>query len=349
MKPSRVRHLPPTVLTVVMLVLAMAMPAVPAVGSDSRPDLAGTTVLHIPAGASPLRLDIPTTVTLTRDDFDLDVAGIDAAVIVLSPRNLPPATPYRCRSAFPEQDDGDGPGEEWCQDYTISHMAGWALTPSVFMQDTFPEVSAEVFDVYAVTDGPTTLTITAPELSGTTTIAMTGALDGTIQATDHGCATQSIDGCAHSAHGGVEFDDIVSPARVGSIAFAQRHNRYHVPGNPLDDPITPGLHNVGACLYPSITQPEKASDPAAHAVGCDPDDPAFTNNYGQLLVTQLPLGVSVAHMRAEWVPTTGPRYAGFAANQLESTEAIGPDGAWGAYAYWFSRDISCPSGAWHRC
>ncbi len=337
-----------TLLAVLMSVLLLTA-ATPATSAETRPTLAGTTTLEIPAGASSLRIDLPAAVTLTRDDFKLDTSQTDAALIVLSPRNLPPATPYRCRSAFPEQDDGDGQGEEWCQDYTITHMAGWELTPNVSLQTTFPVVSAQVFEVYAVSDWPLTMTITVPELDGSTTIAMTGTLAGAIQAPSPDCLTKPIDGCAHSGFGGVEFTDIVAPARVGSVVFAQRHNRYTVPLSPLDDPITPGFHNAGACVYPSIVQPEKTSDPDDRDYGCDADDLSFTNNFGQFLVTQLPLGVSIAHLRAEWVPIPGSRYAGFAANQLESTEAIGPDGAYGAYAYWFSREISCPSGDWHDC
>lgn len=323
--------------------------ATPATGGERLPALAGTTTLEIPAGASSLRIDLPTAVTLTRGSISFDVSDTQAAEILLSPRNLPPATPYFCRGAFEEQDDGDGPGEEWCLDYSITHMAGWELTPVVSYQSLFPVVSAEVLEVYAVTEGPLTLTMTVPELEGATTIPMTGHLQGRIEVPTPDCLTAILDGCEHSGYGGVEFTDIVTPAIVGSNVFAQRHNRYAVPGNPLDDPLTPGFHNAGACVYPSIRQPEKTSDPDDRDYGCDADDLAFTNNFGQYLVTQLPLGVSIAHLRAEWVPTPSARYAGFAANQLESTEAIGPDGAWGAYAYWFSREISCPSGDWHAC
>lgn len=321
----------------------------PASGAEVRPTLAGTTTIEVPAGASSLRIDLPGAVTLTRESFEVDTSRTEAAVVMLSPRNLPPATPYDCRSSFPEQNDGDGPGEEWCQDYTITHMAGWQQTPHVAMQTSFPTVSSEVIEVYAVTEGPLTLTIAAPQLAGSTTLAMTGSLAGRILAPTPSCLTEPLDDCAHSGYGGVEFSDIVAPARVGSIVFAQRHNRYRVPMNPLDDPLTPGFHNAAACIYPSIVYPEKTSDPDDREYGCDVDDITFTNHFAQFLVTQLPLGLSIAHLRAEWVPTPSSRYAGFAANQLESTEHIGPAGAWGAYAYWFSREITCPSGNWHRC
>lgn len=68
-----------------------------------------------------------------------------------------------------------------------------------------------------------------------------------------------------------------------------------------------------------------------------------------MAVVQLPLGVSIGHLRAEWVPEAGPRYVGFAANQYESMALVGQPGAYGAWGYWFSREISCPSGSWHAC
>jgi hypothetical protein len=345
MNPTTRRTTGP-VIVAALAVLAALLTAPAAVQAQpvGAPELAGTTTITFD-GTSAMQVRLPAPVTLTRESFEITLEGATGAFALLSPRNLPPAGPYRCRSSFPEQNDGDGPGEEWCQDYSVVVADGWFFSPYVFMDHNHTVVSSEVLDMSVVTDGVLTLTIRAPELEGEARYAATGHVDGGFVELPRNCPAAALTGCDNTGFGGHTFDDVTPEARVGTIAFAERPNRLDAPA----EPITPGFHNVGACVYPSARQPEASSDADDYPFGCDPLDPEFGRGYAVIGLTQAGLGVTYGYLRAEYVAEPGPRYVGYAANQYETAALVGQPGLYGAYGHWVGREITCPSRNWTAC
>ncbi|MGH2711748.1 MAG: hypothetical protein ACRDH9_11155 [Actinomycetota bacterium] len=314
------------------------------IGLLPKPGLAGAATEHIPEitgkttvtfdGTSGIRLRVPQDVTLTSNDIELTLEGSDAAMGQLAPLDHP------CKAGF-ENDDSN---PQWCGDYSFRMLEGWRSSPMVFAPG-LTTLEAGRIDLYMVTKGVATVTLTVPELEGTVSYKATGELDGTIVKHPVACPTQNVTGCEHQGWGGQVFTDVKPPARVGSVSFVQRPNKLSGPDVP-----TPGSIAIGSCIYPSFYNPEKTADPEDHPRGCDPDESGsltFQNVY--VTGTVNPLNIADAHFRAELAKTSGPFYTGFAAHQLESAEELEGPGRYGSYGYWYSREIRCSSGDWTDC
>lgn len=296
------------------------------------PEIAGTTTITF-EGASAIRLRVPEDVSLTQRDFEFTLEG-KAAFGHLGPVDHP------CRAGFPS-DTSDPP---WCTDYGFRLMKDWVMSPNTIAPNV-DTLRAGRADMYMVTDGRVTVTFRVPELDGEVSYEATGLVDGAIAEHPVECAAEALTGCDRQGWGGQQFASVSPPAIVGTMAFAQRPN--NLP--PTNDP-SPGTVGVGSCIYPDDYNPGKSSDPDDHPRGCDPDDNApinFPSSYVSSSVN--PLVVSWAHKRATLALTPGPFYTGFAAHAIESAEEFEGPGRFGSFAYWYSREIRCPSGDWSDC
>lgn len=323
--------------TVVALVQpATANPLQAGSATAALPVLAGTTVLTF-RGPSAIKLQVPRALELRRDNVTLAVSGGRAAFGFLGPR--PEDGRNICRAGFEKQVETPDP---WCTDISFEAMDGWVLSPNVSMGgvQAFPAGPAEF---HMVTDGVVTVTITAPELSGSRSYDATGKIRSSLRETPVACQPA---GRCNQGLGQQMFDDVPGSSIVGSPAFSQRPNNIPATGDP-----SPGSATGASCIYPNEYNPEKSPRIQDHPTGCDADETGPGRWQGRYVTGLNPLGLSIATLQADHVDRDGTDvYTGYVAHQFESTEAIGePAGQFGGWSYWINRTIDCPSGDFAAC
>lgn len=330
-----------------VLVTLVSLVGAPGVGTADAeaevvPELAGTTRITF-NGTSGIRLNVPEHIWITAANFDIELEGADAAFGVVSPLDLD-----NCRAVFARQFELRPP-EAWCQDYTISVMDGWMMSPYVSSARDEEGLPPGRIDLHVVTEGTLTLTLTVPALSGTTSLVATGSMAGAVVKTPVQCvaADLGVDSeCVHQGWGGQVLRDVPANSKVGSVAFSQRPNNISATGDQ-----TPGSIAVRTCIYPSFFDPDKTAKATDHPRGCDEDDHGPMDQMTSYAIfAAWPLWLSMARLNGELiVEPTDKVYAGFQAHSVEAAEPVEGPGKYGAYSYWMARQITCNSGNWTNC
>lgn len=205
------------------------------------------------------------------------------------------------------------------------HTISWVGTP---------RLRPGPYEIYIATDGAVAVTFRIRGLSGKLRAAATGRIKAALRELPRECSETGGD-CEHFGHGGL--------MRVGgtggfaaSIAYAEVNGR-----------LTPDTSNpvssdsVAACVYPSSIYPTSSPDPEDHPQGCDvvptgEDKNTFVNFTGRAADA-----LTTAYLIFFGTEGSGPRYAGYIAEQFSPTVPVGSYGAWGL---WFDQGIKCPSG-----
>lgn len=278
------------------------------------PEAAGTTVIHS-EGIVGITLELPEPARLFTDDLQVDV-GEETGFSWTGFRV--DATPERwwcdfCFTNFTEyypEFDRD-PSYASCYD-----------DPGNEIGCTY---EAGLLELYLVSDGPITLTISFRNLTGSREFTATAAVDGAVQQLPVKGCDELPDGSCGVTYGGVSREIGLDgrPAMGWVIGYAEAQT------GPGGITITPGSRDFEVCAYPSSLFGHSGSgDPADHPRGCD--DEATPN----VLLT----ASSVKKGDVNW-KIHGQQYLGFSVwNKYLFDDAI--TGFWGM---WLEAGMACPS------
>lgn len=193
-------------------------------------------------------------------------------------------------------------------------------------------IEAGVVEIYIVSDGEVTFTMSFPELSGQLELEATGAIEGAMEKIPVTCLLPdcSIVGGGKAIE--IGQDGRASHAAVTAWAYAE------------GGIVNPSEAKAVACAYPGYFN-SRSGNPSDHPYGCDIDDPlgdeAGTNFW---IPFTGPNGGGVS-WSAGAGKTHGLQYLGFNARHRGTLEPSSFD----AYGYWINEGIACPSGDFFNC
>lgn len=186
-------------------------------------------------------------------------------------------------------------------------------------------------EVYIVSDGPVTLTMRFPELSGVADLQATGAVAGIVEQLPFRC--DPLTDCTDLRYGGRAYD-------VGTQAPVYAQLAAWIRNGPGDGAA---LQQMTGCAYPgSLSNTNASANEDDYPYGCRLNDPngrfitgttpATVEGGGSLVVS--------GNSRAR-----GEQYLGF----MMHRRAVATTVDYGATAMWFRAGIDCPSGDFHAC
>lgn len=242
--------------TAVFLFVAAGLLTLPASAEEPGvvyPEVAGTTVIH-GEGSVGITMMLPEAIRISTGNLTIE-AGEDARYVWTGFRSHvePSALCDFCirnsTRLIPEAHPAPSMGS--CYDETGNEVGC--------------QYQAQPLELYFVTDGPATLTLSVPELSGSIELTATAEVEGFLEELPAtGC--DPLGDCTQGyAYGGksrtIGLGGAANADVVGFIADT----------GGINGVINPGVHNLEVCAYPGVFNPEASGDPADHPKGCDED------------------------------------------------------------------------------
>ncbi|MFN2544596.1 MAG: hypothetical protein ABR600_08520 [Actinomycetota bacterium] len=241
----------------IALVLAGPPPAVDHAQAEtvSTPVAAGKTVISVD-GSSGITLKVPAQTEITVDTFKIDLSAGRHAFLGIATHDCVP----------------DGVIST-CMFWRLFYQPDYPYIPYKFLGTDPPTISPGLYDLYFVSDGQGTLTLTFPGLTGTEHLDAAGSIDGELRTFRPSCPESvSVDPrCVHFGHGG-STRSVQKYAAAASVVYGWLPQ-------PDPWPVGGGSLSVRPCIYPNPDQPNQSSDPANHPHGCplSPTDPTGTS------------------------------------------------------------------------
>ncbi|HEX9823235.1 MAG TPA: hypothetical protein VGB51_02435 [Actinomycetota bacterium] len=279
--------------------------------------MAGTTVIH-GEGIVGITMMLPQSLRISSRDHLTVEAGEGTQYVF---------------TAFRSHDGEPGPYCHFCITNFSRLIPEWDILPywgSCYTEqgdDIGCLYQARPLELYFVTDGPATLTIRLPQLSGSIELTATAEAHGFLEKLPVKECLAVTDDCTH--YGGVTRTVGLEgrPAMGGVVAYI--HDR-----EGFNGVINPGLEDIEACAYPGLFGGPGSPDPADHPTGCDDALTPGPHHGGEFTLRSD--GSSEIH---------GPQYVGFKI-YTRRTLANTTFGAWGR---WLEAGMICASGDFHDC
>lgn len=329
-------------LLLVMMTCAVLVGSVsPPVAAEPAPlpVIAGRTTIHA-SGITGIRLHVPHDVGIRLSTLQLDVSD-DTGFAWASMAHQRPLEGL-CEfcplyNAVFVRDSRNIEDEPYRSSGECSNHAG---------EEVGCLLEAGSLDLYFVTDGTLTLTIEIPELSGELELTASGEVEGFLERLPERCDPPL---CGVEVHGGVTRS-VGTADRPGYAAvFSYVHN-----DPDWDGGAAPSEGNTYSCAYPGYFHgPEPSPRAEDHPQGCDAT-PTTAEDVAEERWSPRPLlvgGPWVGYNGNGWsngdvsFDVRGEQYLGFFAHRFSPLRG-GRMGAWG---WWLTSGIACPSGDFTAC